>query len=144
MPLSTQQTFEVTLRSCECDPPAKRPVFIMRYLSSGDELRMTQINEAMNNLDLKADGAMEEYRSKLVEMLTLLMVGWRNVVRPDGKRAQFSRDSVMDCLTNSEIDELTAAGWKRQVPSREEKKTSGSQPRGGTGRSKKSRRSKNR
>lgn len=138
MPLASDPdaTFEFSLELDKDKPPASRPVFICRFMSSRKRREYVRLrSEMMIALTTPSDDAGRRAFELAVQAIRLVVVDWRNFYWPPGftdikganiggQQAMFTDDAVTDILTDMEIAELLGSLIEATQLGEKEKKAS--------------------
>lgn len=125
MPLALEpnQSFPVVLESDKDKPAESRPTFFAVACSMRDQRRISSLHERW------ADGSnfetVEQLYDEATELLTDLLVGWKNMVDPKtGEAILFDAENINRVLGYVEARELIELIRNNQFMTHEEKKSS--------------------
>jgi len=96
--LDPDSTFEVVLESDQNKPKENQPTFTFRVLTGRDWLRVTQLSD-------KAETG-EDSVKLVYQSIQVGLVGWRNMVKPDGSEIPFEPKDLDAILTPAEANEM--------------------------------------
>jgi len=99
--LDPKRTFTVTLESDRDKPVETRPLFVCRYLTAR---QWKEIARLQDGIDESAGGA--EALERIIEAIAMGLVGWENMIAPDGERVPFDAHDLDTLLTMPEAMEL--------------------------------------
>ena len=114
--LEPKAKFEVVL---DCDThklKEKQPTFIFKYLSSRKWKEMARLSDAFDK-----DDSGETAIDTVFKAIEMSLVGWRNMIDPDGSQIAFDVEALDDIVTPAEALELMQAAVS-QLPTPEDKK----------------------
>lgn len=117
MPLATdpKATFDVVLKTDEDKPAESRPTFTVRHLSSREQRDASRIDQAAREIEAATQpgaalgdvqAAADTMVEKLLALLRLAVIGWRNLTDRQGKPIPFDPARIDEVLTPNEIWEL--------------------------------------
>jgi len=111
------QTIEIVLQSDKNLPPETQPVFYFKYLTCRKWKAFLALREKMKDVKTVA-----EVVDVAIEILSLNLCGWKNVVAADGTKVEFSLDKIEDILSPDDIYDLMTVEKEQQTLSADDKK----------------------
>ena len=99
-----KQTVDIHLDADADKPEASRPTFVYRHLTAREDLERGRVAAAATS----ATDDPEKYFASLGAVLAVGLVGWRNLVTPDGKPVPYegTATAALDALTEYEAWEI--------------------------------------
>ena len=119
--LEPDSKYDYVLSSDASKPKDKQPTFVFKYLSARKWKELAACSDSFEK-----DDSGEKAMDAVFEAIKKSLIGWRNMIGPDGKEIGFDIDKLEDIVTPAEAMELMQAAVT-QTPSIEDKKKSDSQ-----------------
>lgn len=115
--LEPNATYPVVLSTDADKPKNKQPTFIFRYLSGRQWKELAKLSD---EFDKKTTG--EDTLSLVFKAIKMALIGWRNMIGPDGKEIKYKPDELDAIVTPNEAIELMQAAVAQQPTMQDKKK----------------------
>jgi hypothetical protein len=124
MPIALEpiETFQIILE-CDKDKPREtQPQFIYKHLTCRQWRKLAAFHDRLDALKNEQAGGIDKIVDEVVRAATTNLIGWVNMIDPQGGPIPFSLDNFEDIVTMPEAQELIVKLLSQRLSFEDKKK----------------------